>query len=99
MATSPLQTAPDRGPSGFLILLVLLAGLASAAALLWAVRDPIFVAAFLAGLLGFGAVLLLVSRVAARPAAAEAPLRTDVALLRAAVDSATAAVAITGPGG
>ncbi|HKR24476.1 MAG TPA: hypothetical protein VJS15_04395, partial [Allosphingosinicella sp.] len=61
------------------------AALASAALLLWAVRDPVFTGAFLAGLVGAGAILAL-----RRPAAAAEPLQPaadDPALLRAALDS------------
>jgi two-component system cell cycle sensor histidine kinase/response regulator CckA len=95
MATRPASPASP----GWLTLAVGAAAAASAGLLLWAVRDPIFVAAFLAGLIGLGAILLLVSKLSARPAAIEAPLRTDVALLRAAIDNAGCAVAITGPDG
>jgi len=89
------------GASRALVALLVLAALASAALLLWAVREPIFAASFLAGLVGLGAVLLTVGRLGAQSASAsgDAPLRTDTALLRAAVGSAAAAVAITGPDG
>jgi two-component system cell cycle sensor histidine kinase/response regulator CckA len=76
------------------VLLVLLAAAASAGLLLWAIPDPVFAAAFFAGLIGLGAVLLLRGR-AGSDAAIEAPLRTDISLLRAAVDSSAAAVAVT----
>ena len=100
VATHPAPpAAAAKPPSAWLILLVAAAALASAALLLWAVGNPRFAAAFLAGLAGCGAVLLLVARLSARPAAAEAPLRTDVALLRAALDSALCATAITDAGG
>jgi two-component system, cell cycle sensor histidine kinase and response regulator CckA len=68
------------------------AALASAGLLLWAVGDPLFAAAFLAGLIGAGAILAL-----RRPAAAiEAvqPVAEDPALLRAALDCAPASVAL-----
>jgi two-component system cell cycle sensor histidine kinase/response regulator CckA len=86
--------SPGRG-AGFLAALAIFAALASALLLLWAVRDPIFAAAFLAGLIGLGGVLLLVSRLAAPRAAAVESWRTDTGLLRAAIDSADDAVAIT----
>jgi len=44
-------------------------------------------------------MLLLVNKVAVRPVAVDAPFRTDIALLRSAVDSSAAAIAITGPDG
>jgi two-component system cell cycle sensor histidine kinase/response regulator CckA len=87
------SAAPRR--AGGLIFLILAAAAASAALLLWAVGSAIFAASFLAGLIGFGAVLLLAGRLSAKPVVAEAPFRTDVALLRAAIDSAGNAVAIT----
>jgi len=77
-----------------------LAGLASAALLLWAVGDPVFAGAFLAGLTGAGALLLLLVR--AKPAAeAAAEAAPDVQLLRDALDSAgpALAVAVTDAGG
>ena len=97
MASRHISPAPRA--SGWLILAVGVAALGSAALLLWTVRDPVFAAAFLAGLIGFGAVLLLVSKLSAPAIPAEAPLRTDVSLLRSAMDSAASAVAITGPDG
>ena len=91
---SPTASTPRAG--GWIVFLTLAAAAASAVLLLWAVGDPVFAAVFLAGLLGLGAVLLLASKLMARSAvSAEAPLRTDVGLLRAAIDSAGAAVAVT----
>jgi two-component system cell cycle sensor histidine kinase/response regulator CckA len=81
-----------RGPSprrfGLPLVLFGLAGLASAGLLLWAIRDPIFAAAFLAGLIGIGGLLLLVGRRPAAAAEAEGTAMPDVALLRDALDSA-----------
>ncbi|HET9427878.1 MAG TPA: PAS domain-containing protein, partial [Allosphingosinicella sp.] len=74
------------------------AALASAALLLWAVRDPTFALVFLGGLLGTGGLLLLVGR---KPATAvsESTLdeSTDMSVLRMALDSAgnSAALAVT----
>ncbi|MDP8913287.1 MAG: response regulator [Pseudomonadota bacterium] len=101
MASSSVSPAARaEGPSGLLILTLLGLGIGSAGLLLWAVGNPLFAAAFLAGLIGLGGILLLAGKLMSRPvAAAETPLRTDVALLRAAVDSAAAAVAITGADG
>jgi two-component system cell cycle sensor histidine kinase/response regulator CckA len=68
------------------LVLFALAGLASAALLLWAVGDPIFAGAFFAGLVGAGGVLMLVrGKPAPARAAAAGP---DVLLLRDALDSA-----------
>jgi two-component system cell cycle sensor histidine kinase/response regulator CckA len=95
-----LSADPDRGRApAWLILLVIVGAGLSAGLLLWAVRDPIFAAAFLAGLLGLGALLLLASRLSARTQAAESPSRADLPLLRAALDTADGAVAVTGPDG
>ena len=87
--------APRRGRADLLALL--LAAAVSAGLLFWAVADPGFAAAFLAGLVGVGALLLL-----RRPAAPAAELPrpaegADVALLRAALDAAgtDAALALT----
>ena len=75
------------------------AALLSAALLFWALDDPLFVAAFLAGLVATAGLLLFVRR--SPPAAtileAAAPERIDVGLLRAALDCAgpDAALALT----
>jgi two-component system cell cycle sensor histidine kinase/response regulator CckA len=97
----PVAAEPnDARPSIWLILLVLLAALASAGLLLWALGDPLFSAVFLSGLIGLGAVLLLVGRSAPQSGTSEAAPPTDLWLLRAALDTnAGAAVAITGAGG
>jgi two-component system cell cycle sensor histidine kinase/response regulator CckA len=76
-------------------VLFVLAALASAALLLWAVRSPLFAGAFLAGLIGAGGLLLLL-----RPKAAAAEMTgdaaaPDVALLRDALDGAGGAAALT----
>jgi two-component system cell cycle sensor histidine kinase/response regulator CckA len=97
-STAAAELSPGR-PSGWLIALVLIAALGSSGLLLWAVRDPVFAGAFLAGLLGLSAVLFLASRGAARAEAAEASPRADLSLLRAALDSADGAVAITAADG
>ena len=77
------------------IPLFILAAAASAGLLLWAVDDRIFAGAFLAALLGVGAVLLLARR-GARPAAAvdEEAGRADARLLRAALDGAGPSLAL-----
>ncbi len=94
MAAAPPASTASR-PKAWIVLLALLAGAASAALLLWAVRDPVFTGAFLAGLVGLGGVLAFAAGFRSAPAAVETPLRTDIALLRAAADSAAGAVAIT----
>src|SRR3546814_16736695 len=90
--------AAGRG-GGRSLTLVVAAALLSAAALLWAVNDPLFAGAFLAGLCGLGAILLLRSRLSKARTLGGASPRLDVALLRDAVDSATAGVAITDEAG
>jgi two-component system cell cycle sensor histidine kinase/response regulator CckA len=87
---------PSRWP---LVLLVCAMALASAGGLLWLVGDPRFAGIFLAGLVGLGSVLLLRSRMEAAAAIPQAPPRADVALLRAAADGASTALAITGADG
>jgi two-component system cell cycle sensor histidine kinase/response regulator CckA len=96
MASRSISSFAEPAPGWVDLPLVLfgLAGLVSTALLLWAVGDPIFAAAFLAGLTGVGGVLLLVRR---RPPAALLAARddhADIALLRDALDSAGAALAV-----
>jgi len=77
------------------LILFAAAALASAGLLLWAVGDPLFAGAFLAGLVAMGAVtLLLRPRLATDVAAAAATERGDLALLRAALDSAAPSLAL-----
>ncbi len=85
----------DQSPSGWLVVSVLAAAALSAGLLLWAIGDLVFSASFLAGLIGLGAVLFLGSRKGSRKVAEQAQPAVDVALLRAALDSSVAAVAIT----
>jgi two-component system cell cycle sensor histidine kinase/response regulator CckA len=97
MASAALPSGSGRRDRS--ILLFGLAAAASAALLLWAVRDPLFAGAFFAGLIGTGGVLLLVRRSAesaAEPALAPAAA-TDTILLRAALDAAAphSALALT----
>jgi two-component system cell cycle sensor histidine kinase/response regulator CckA len=86
------------GGRGLALLLAAAAALASAALLFWAVSEPVFVVAFLAGIAGAGALLLLVPGRAAA-VAAEGDSRTDTAMLRAALDAGGGAVAVTDPDG
>jgi two-component system cell cycle sensor histidine kinase/response regulator CckA len=67
------------------------AALASAALLLWAVGDRLFAGAFLAALIGAGAILAL-RRPAIAQATAAAPV--DAGLLRAALDHAAPSLAL-----
>jgi two-component system cell cycle sensor histidine kinase/response regulator CckA len=95
---SLIAPEPEAG-GGWLILGVLAAAAASATLLLWAVGDEVFVAAFLAGLIGIGAIILLAARLFRKTAPAPAATRPDTALIRAAIDSASLGVAITGSDG
>jgi two-component system cell cycle sensor histidine kinase/response regulator CckA len=96
MATSASLAIGSSAPRRFdrPVLLFALAALASAALLLWAVGDQVFAAAFLAGLVGVGGLLLLVPRMRAAEVPADAVPAIDVALLRAALDSAPPSVAV-----
>jgi two-component system cell cycle sensor histidine kinase/response regulator CckA len=76
-------------------LLFVLAALASAALLLWAVRSPLFAGAFLAGLIGAGGLLLLLRPKAAAGEMTGDAAAPDVALLRDALDGAGGAAALT----
>ena len=77
--------------------LFLIAALVSAALLLWAVGDPVFAALFAAGLIGVGGVMLLLNRRGGATTAIspDAPPGIEPALLRAALDSSEAALAVT----
>ena len=92
------RRAPDR-----LSFLLLVAALATAGLLLWAVSDLVFAGAFLAGLIATAGILFALQRPARAPALlpeAEGA-QADVALLRAALDGAgiDAALALTDRGG
>ncbi len=72
-----------------------LAALASAGAMLWVVRDPLFAGAFFAGLIGIGGMLALVRRHA--PAAVDLPETSagfDISLVRSALDGAGPGIAL-----
>jgi two-component system, cell cycle sensor histidine kinase and response regulator CckA len=96
MASSalPATSPPSGSGSHWRIAGAVAAAAASAGLLLWAVGDRIFAGAFLAGLLGLGSILMLASR-PRRPIVVAEAARADIALLRAALDSAASAVAIT----
>jgi two-component system cell cycle sensor histidine kinase/response regulator CckA len=80
-------------------LLILGAAGISAALLLWVVGDRLFAGAFLAGAIAFGTPFLLLGRRPGTAAAPEAAQRTDIALLRDALDASAAAAAVTDAGG
>ncbi|MEA3010736.1 MAG: two-component system, cell cycle sensor histidine kinase and response regulator CckA [Sphingomonadales bacterium] len=94
MATAP-AARPRLGPG---LLAVLAAAAASAALLLWALDNPVFAAAFFAGVLALGLPLLFVGRggAAAPEAVASEP---DLSLLRAGLDASPDALAVTDAGG
>jgi two-component system cell cycle sensor histidine kinase/response regulator CckA len=83
---------PGRGVAAFLALG---AAFVSAALLFWAIEEPVFVAAFLAGIAGAAALLLALPRGRAAAIEESEVPAADVALLRAALDAAGAAVAVT----
>ena len=98
MASIPLIEPADPGarrrPATMLGLLLLGVGaLGSAALLLLTIRDPLFASVFAAAVLATGALMLARSRLAA-PATVASPIAPDIALLRAAVDSSSCAIAI-----
>lgn len=93
-----MRRGPDR-----LSFLLLVAALASAAALLWAVSDLVFAGAFLAGLIATAGLLFALRRPTPAVAAAlpAETARADISLLRAALDGAAvdSALALTGADG
>jgi len=76
------------------IAAILAAAAASAALLLWLVGDRLFAGAFFAGVIALGLPLIFVGQRAA-PEAADSESRPDTLLLRAALDGAAEASAIT----
>jgi two-component system cell cycle sensor histidine kinase/response regulator CckA len=93
MASAADLVSDKGGRFGRATLLFGLAAVASAALLLWAAGSPVFAAAFFAGLIGAGGLIALLRPAAAAGAAAE-PAGADIALLRAALDSAPAGSAL-----
>jgi two-component system cell cycle sensor histidine kinase/response regulator CckA len=93
MASAADLAGGKRGRFGGPGLLLLgLAAIASAGLLLWAAGSPVFAAAFFAGMIGAGGLIAL-----GRPAADSAPAQqagADLALLRAALDTAPPAIAL-----
>ncbi|MGA9581797.1 MAG: response regulator [Allosphingosinicella sp.] len=92
-------SAPAARPSlGLGMLAVFAAAAASAALLLWALRSPVFAAAFFAGVVAVGLPLLFIGRGAAEaPETVEAG--TDLALVRAGLEASPDAVAVTDSAG
>ena len=94
-----LPSATDSRPGlGLGLLAVLAAAAASAALLLWALDNPVFAAAFFAGVLAVGIPLLFVGRRGAVPAETVGP-GTDLALVRAGLEASPDAVAVTDAAG
>src|SRR5215218_2842284 len=92
-------TAPAARPGiGLGVLAVLAAAVVSAALLLWALNDPVFAAAFFAGVSAVGLPLLFVGR-RARAAPEIMESGTDLALVRAGLEASPDAVAVTDPSG
>jgi two-component system cell cycle sensor histidine kinase/response regulator CckA len=94
-AVSLADGGRGRGRIDPAAILFVLAALASAAVLLWAVRSPLFAGAFLAGLIGAGGLLLLLRPKAAAQEAAASGDGPDVALLRQALDGSGGAAALS----
>jgi two-component system, cell cycle sensor histidine kinase and response regulator CckA len=84
--------APPR-PFGAFLLLV--AAAATGALLLWSVGDPLFAASFFAGLIAAGVLLPRLDRGGVEIAEPSAEAAADPSLLRAALDAASSAAAIT----
>jgi two-component system cell cycle sensor histidine kinase/response regulator CckA len=96
-----MASSAPRRPAPVLPLLLILAGAAvSAGLLLWLIGDRLFAGAFFAGALAFGVPFLLVRRGNTAPAVqGDMHIRTDPAMLRAALDGAAGAAAFTDTGG
>jgi two-component system, cell cycle sensor histidine kinase and response regulator CckA len=93
-------TAPAARPRlGLALPAVVAVAAASAALLMWALDNLVFAAAFFAGALAVGLPLLFVGRRDAAPAPIPAEGRTDLALLRAALEASPEALAVTDPSG
>src|SRR5688500_15938526 len=94
MSTILPSAPPARPRLGVAMLAVLAAAAASAALLLWALNNPVFAAASVAGVLALGLPLLFVGR--GRASAPEVVERgTDLALVRAGLETSPDAVAVT----
>ena len=98
MSTAYPSAPAGRPARGAPMLAVLAAAAVSAALLLWALENPVFAAAFFAGVLALGLPLLFVGRGA--PAIAE-PLErgADLGMVRAGLEASPDAVAVTDSSG
>ena len=94
VATAIPSSAP-QARFGLGILAILVAAAASAALLFWGVRDPIFAAAFAAGVLAIGTPLAFFGRRLPAQAEPDPAPEIDRSLLRAALDGSADAVAVT----
>src|SRR3954469_12681827 len=93
---SAASVSTARPPLGLAVAAVLLAAAAAAALLFWALPDPRVAAAFFAGALALGLPLVLAGRRGRHETVAETPEPAlDRALLRAALDGAPDAAAVT----
>jgi two-component system cell cycle sensor histidine kinase/response regulator CckA len=94
------SSASGRSSPVLPLILILAAAAVSAALLLWLLNDLVFAGALFAGAIAFGTPFLLSRRAAANaPAPVQPQARTDAALLRAALDAAACASAVTDAAG
>ncbi|MDB5670905.1 MAG: response regulator, partial [Alphaproteobacteria bacterium] len=92
---SAASSSSSGSPLSFGLVAIVAAASISAALLLWALREPVFAAAFFAGIVAVGVPLLLVGRRDGGRIEAIAAPELDRALLRAALDGSSDAVAVT----
>jgi two-component system cell cycle sensor histidine kinase/response regulator CckA len=91
----PAVTVSPRPRAAPAVATILVAAAASTALLFWALPDPRVAAAFFAGVLALGTPLALMGRRPAASAPAESEPAFDAGLLRAALDAASSAAALT----
>ncbi|MET1110594.1 MAG: PAS domain-containing protein, partial [Allosphingosinicella sp.] len=94
MASAATASAA-RPRLGLAVLAVLAAAAASAALLLWALNNPVFAAAFCAGVIAIGLPLLLLGRGGGATAPPAVEPGADLALVRAGLEASPDAVAVT----
>ncbi|HEU0135524.1 MAG TPA: hybrid sensor histidine kinase/response regulator, partial [Allosphingosinicella sp.] len=87
---------PSLGPG---LVAVIAAAAVSAALLLWALDNPVFAAAFFAGVLALGLPLLFAGRGSAAAEPDRAEPGTDLSLVRAGLEASPDAAAMTDSGG
>ncbi|MBA3676334.1 MAG: response regulator [Sphingosinicella sp.] len=92
---SRLSRDPGSGTGGWALGLVVLAAFLSAGLLLRLIGDRIFAGAFLAGMIATGAIIHLRSKSGRAESTAVTAQESDIALLRAALDSSGSAAAVT----